>query len=104
MYAKAERAVFHAKYGSFLFPCNPIAILQLEAGSQRTAYVPYRKPRVVPLMFTDGEAINPEGICDIKPTDVILSERPIRIEYVADTKTYIDNKIYEIAAAIVSNA
>lgn len=107
---------------TFTFPKNVIAMqlviqhtedvgsnvvfreLQLEAGSQRTAYVPYRKPRVVPLMFTDGEAINPEGICDIKPTDVILSERPIRIEYVADTKTYIDNKIYEIAAAIVSNA
>lgn len=41
-----------------------------------------------------------------KPHTVVLNDAGagMEVSYVADTKTYIDNKIYEVAAAIVSNA
>ena len=39
-----------------------------------------------------------------KPQTVMLNDAGagMAVSYVADTKTYIDNKIYEVAAAIIS--
>ena len=39
-----------------------------------------------------------------KPNTTIVSGAEMAVEYVADTKTYIDNKFAELAAAIVNNA
>lgn len=66
--------------------------------------VPLAEPVETPI--PESELAAHRALHTNKPHTVVLNDAGagMAVSYVADTKTYIDNKIYEVAAAIVSNA
>lgn len=84
--------------------------LQIERGSTATAYEPYKGGHSVNVTIADngegGGAVTDvleqhPGLMAYKPTTVICAPGyddgiPMEVAYVADTKTYIDNKIAEL--------
>jgi len=66
--------------------------------------VPLAEPVETPL--SEEQIAAYKALHTNKPHTVVLNDAAagMTVSYAADTKTYIDNKIYEVAAAIVSNA
>ena len=86
--------------------------IQIELGTTATAYEPYKEPQT--LVVSVPNALDNNGfVCEdfaqlhtYKPTTIITNDvgAEMKVEYVADTKAYIDNKLAELATAIVNNA
>lgn len=78
--------------------------LQLEYGGNRTAYEPFVGQQIVDLAVTNGQVDNPELLHIYKPSNTIMNGAGayMAVKYVADTKTYIDNKFTELQNAIVT--
>lgn len=82
--------------------------LQLERGGYATDYEPYHTPQTVAVEATGGTVDVLEQNPDLRSyfhTTVISNDKdiPMDVTYVADTKTYIDNKFAELAAALATN-
>ena len=61
------------------------------------------EPIETPLTAEQLEAYENANLHTHKPITTITCEADMKVEYVADTKAYIDNKFNELAAAIVNN-
>ena len=75
---------------------------QLEIGTSKTNYEPYKKP-IIYTPNTDGTV---EGITSLYPVTTLISNTQgivLDVEYKVDTKKYIDNKFAELAATIVNS-
>lgn len=84
--------------------------LQIERGEVATSYEQYNTPQEVTVEATGGKVNVLEqhpGLMSYKPTTIIRTPEDgdlnMDVEYVADTKTYIDNKFAELATALAMN-
>lgn len=71
-------------------------------GDDCYAYVPLATPIETPL--TDEELAAYAALHSNYPITSIISDAHTEVDYVTDTKTYIDNKFAELAAAIVAGS
>lgn len=78
-----------------------ISNFQIEYGKAATDYVPYKEQT---LVVTDLANIDYAQLHTYKPITNITNDAgaEMSVEYVADTKTYIDNKFTELQNAILS--
>lgn len=84
--------------------------LQLERGTEKTSYEPYHMPQTVTIEANGGMVDvleqNP-SLMSYKTTTIIRTpengDLNMDVEYVADTKTYIDNKFAKLATALAMN-
>ncbi len=75
--------------------------IQLELGTAQTAFEPHKEPTTY-QMNEDGTV---EGVKSIYPSMSLVTDTegvPLDVTYNVDTKKYIDNKIAEVAAAIIN--
>ena len=75
--------------------------IQLEAGTVQTPFEPYVEKQTA-TANADGTV---EGLTSISPNMTLLTDTNgavINLEYNADTKMYIDNKLAELSAAILN--
>ena len=85
--------------------------IQLEIGSVVTTYEPYKEPQTLTVSVPDG--FGTDGfVCEdfaqlhtYKPNTTITNDvgAIMKVEYVADTKAYIDNKFTELQNAILAS-
>jgi hypothetical protein len=85
--------------------------LQLEIGTVITEYEPYKEPQTLVVSVPNG--IGTDGfVCEdyaelhtYKPNTTIINDvgAIMEVEYVADTKAYIDNKFTELQNAILAS-
>ena len=86
-------------------PTTTFYNIQIERGDTPTAYEPY-KSQTVTVEATGGKVDVLEHhpwLRSYHHTTVVSNDRdiPMDVTYVADTKTYIDNKLTEVAAALL---
>jgi hypothetical protein len=84
--------------------------MQLEIGSTITEYEPYKESQTIVVSVPNG--IGTDGfVCEdyaelhtYKPNTTIINDvgAIMEVEYVADTKAYIDNKFNELAATLTA--
>jgi hypothetical protein len=79
-----------------------ISNFQVEYGKAATDYEPYK---VQTLVVTDLSAIDYAQLHTYKPNTTITNDvgAEMSVEYVADTKAYIDNKFTELQNAILAS-
>jgi hypothetical protein len=77
--------------------------IQIEIGSAATDYEPYIEPQT--LTVAAPAELGYTKLHTNQPVTTITNDvgAIMEVEYVADTKTYIDNKFNELAAALVNN-
>ena len=84
---------------------------QIERSSAYTGFEEYKEPQTLvvptPNGLQTGEVLEVEEASNLhtyKPTTIITNDcgADMKVEYVADTKTYIDNKFNELAATLTA--
>lgn len=70
---------------------------QIELSSNATSYEDYKGSQTV-TNTTDMSTVH-----TYYPTTTIISDSDFEVTYIADTKSYIDNKILEVATALVAH-
>jgi hypothetical protein len=85
-------------------PSKVIAYYNGEVIDTATVLYPLAEPVESPL--TEEEIAAYKALKSHKPVTTIINDADahIEVDYVADTKTYIDNKFAELASAIVNNS
>lgn len=81
--------------------------LQVEQGSIATDYEPFQN-QTVTVEATGGKVdvlVQHPDLRSLYPTTVVSNDKniPMSVNYVADTKAYVDNKFAELASAFISN-
>ena len=86
-----------------------ISNIQVERGATATDYEPYKEQQTITVSTPNGlqtgevlEVADANTLHTYKPNTTITADAGMKVEYVADTKAYIDNKFNELATAIVA--
>lgn len=99
-------SVFHAGTEIYLYVGvnNATDFNSFIADKEITFYYPIAKPIETALPQADIDAI--KALHTYKPNTVVMNDADaeMEVQYVADTKTYIDNKFNELATALVAES
>ena len=101
----------NAKYVRVTTLGSALDSFQLELGSVATAYEPYKEPQTLVVPTPNGLQtgkvleVDARELHTYKPNTTITNDSGAKmsVEYVADTKAYIDNKFTELQSAILAS-